>query len=725
MPLSEVIEIVRTREHRIRGVRFRDEKARSPSPFEGTIEDLLGNHHLARSQKSGTPAYSAVEYKEGALRGKRGVEVINAVALDFDHLTSEQAEAVCRKAQSAGWAHVCCSSFSHLSAGPEDHCFRMLIVPSRPILPDEYEAVWVATDKSLGREADKQARDCSRLWYVASCPPERMGSSFLRFHNGRPLDVDRALSHSAIPVKKRRKKLEGSVKEGGRTAVLMSLGGTMRRRGAGRDEIQAALQVSNASRCLPPLSDEKVRGVVDGLLKYDPSLPTLVFNRTDAGNAERFSIRAEGRFSYVHPWKVWLRYIGGKWEADDSNAVVREALATLRDLMSQAEKIPDDDYRGVMVQWALESEASARISALLKLGASMNFVSPAQLDRDRWALNVANGTVNLETGELRGAVATDWVTRQCPVHFDATAECPQWLEFLSDVMGGDTELVEFLQRAVGYSLTGETCEQVMFLLYGTGANGKSTFLETLRAMLDDYSAVTDFTTFLKRDSEGARNDLARLVGTRLVSATEAQQGKPLDEPLVKSLTGGDTITCRFLFKEFFDYEPQFKIWLAANHKPRVRGRDHGIWRRIVLIPFTVTIDEKKRDRQLGAKLKKELPGILRWALDGCRAWREKGLNPPGAVVEATTGYRDEMDLYQEFFEEQTVEGDLLWVSAFRRLRPFPRLVRESWDPDEIQKDALRRAPRPRIRGGPKKRVSGLERTRAQGSRRTDSAKRQV
>lgn len=216
---------------------------------------------------------------------------------------------------------------------------------------------------------------------------------------------------------------------------------------------------------------------------------------------------------------------------------------------------------------------------------------------------------------------------------------------------------------MGYSLTGHTSEQVLLLLYGIGANGKSTFLETVRALLGDYATQADFTTFLKRESDGARNDLARLVGTRFVSAVEAEAGKPLAEALVKQLTGGDTITARFLFREFFDFRPAFKLWLAANHKPTITGGDHGIWRRMRLVPFTVTIPEAERDAKLTSKLAAELPGILAWAVRGWLAWRAAGLGLPPEVQAATASYRDEMDALGPFLDEATAAVDGARITA--------------------------------------------------------------
>ena len=201
------------------------------------------------------------------------------------------------------------------------------------------------------------------------------------------------------------------------------------------------------------------------------------------------------------------------------------------------------------------------------------------------------------------------------------------------------------------------------MLYGTGANGKSTFIETIQTLLGDYAQRADFTTFIARNNDGPRNDVARLVGARLVATAEAESGKRLSEVVVKQLTGGDTISARFLYGEFFEYQPQFKIFLAANHKPVIRGTDHAIWRRIKLIPFTVTIPEEERDKQLAAKLRQELPGILAWALRGCLEWQQMGLGEPEEVRHATAEYRDEMDALVEFLEECCIRDETAKVAT--------------------------------------------------------------
>ena len=550
---------------------------------------------------------------------------------------------------------------------PDDCCFRVLILVSRPIKPDEYEAVWVAANGALGRIADANARDISRVWYVASCPPERLETALVQSGDGRPLDVDRALAASPLKPRPRRERRVTEPSEafanGDRNAGLTRIGGALRRKGAGRDELLAALLAANDARCSPPLLDAEVDAIVDSLLRYDPESPLLALNLSDFGNAERLKAHVGNRFAYVHSWGAWLHHDSVRWARDGSGEAIRAALATLRAVAAEAGKVSDGDQRAELLKHALDSESSARIAAMVTLGQSLLPIDNEALDRDPDVLNVANGTLDLRTAMLRPHDRGDWITRVCPVAWDPDAKAPRWEAFLHRAMGGNEHLIAFLQRAIGYSLTGHTNEQVLLLLYGTGANGKSTFLETLRNLLADYAAIADFTTFLKRDGEGARNDLARLVGARFVSAVEAEAGKPLAEALVKQLTGGDTITARFLFREFFDFRPQFKIWLAANHKPHIGGSDHGIWRRIRLIPFTVTIPEAERDPKLTEKLVEELPGILAWAVRGCLAWRERGLGAPDAIRAATNAYRDEMDVFGGFLEENCIRSDGTSISA--------------------------------------------------------------
>jgi putative DNA primase/helicase len=263
---------------------------------------------------------------------------------------------------------------------------------------------------------------------------------------------------------------------------------------------------------------------------------------------------------------------------------------------------------------------------------------------------------------LRPHQRRDMMSRSTHVTYDKKAHCQRWDSFLERVMPAP-EARAYLQRAVGYSLTGSTREQCLFFCWGAGLNGKSVFLEVILAMMGDYGASARIETFMPRRPGDIPNDLARLAGARFVTVSETSEGQRLQESLIKDATGGDTICARFLHREFFDFKPQFKLWIRGNHKPQIRGTDEGIWRRIHLIPFLVTIPKGEQDKGLVEKLKGELPGILNWALEGCAAWQEEGLNPPRAITDATSAYREEMDIVAEFLAERCVENKLASARA--------------------------------------------------------------
>ena len=259
-----------------------------------------------------------------------------------------------------------------------------------------------------------------------------------------------------------------------------------------------------------------------------------------------------------------------------------------------------------LLSHAHRSESEARIKAMVSLARTepeIRVLKHEDLDRDPWLLNVANGTLNLKTGVLESHSRNDLISRLIPIDYSEAAACPRWLSFLERVTEGDDELIGFLQKAVGYSLTGLTLEQVIFMLYGVGSNGKSTLLNIILELLADYGRQTGTETLLVKRGDQIPNGVARLAGSRFVSAVETESGRRLAEGLVKQMTGGDRMTARFLHHEFFEFQPTFKLWLAVNHKPRITGSDHAIWRRIRLIPFTLTVPESERDPDLTEKLK--------------------------------------------------------------------------------------------------------------------------
>ncbi|MDQ7789987.1 MAG: DNA primase family protein [Candidatus Desulforudaceae bacterium] len=377
------------------------------------------------------------------------------------------------------------------------------------------------------------------------------------------------------------------------------------------------------------------------------------YNTTDMGNARRLVAQHGQDLHYCGLWGKWLVWDGQRWIKDDTEEVYRRAKATVLRIYTEASKTLDEERRKSLSAWAVRSESEARIKSMINLARNEPGIPvlPAELDADPWLLNVDNGTLDLRAKELRKHQREDLITKLIPVEFDPGAECPNWDGFLNAIMRKNQEMIDFLQRAVGYALTGDISEQVLFFLHGSGSNGKSTFLHVISKLVADYGLQTPTETLMAKKSESIPNDVARLKGSRFVSAVETEEGRRLAEVLVKQLTGGDTITARFLHQEFFEFKPTFKLFLAANHKPVIRGTDNAIWRRIRLIPFAVTIPEDERDRQLAEKLSNELPGILYWALAGCADWQANGLGMPDEVRAAIAGYREEMDVLAGFLDE--------------------------------------------------------------------------
>lgn len=381
------------------------------------------------------------------------------------------------------------------------------------------------------------------------------------------------------------------------------------------------------------------------------------FTFDDTGNAQRL-FHAHGndlRYSFVNNcWYIWS---GQYWQEDKTGEIKRRADQTIRDLYIEARDEENEEVAKALTKWITQCRNSARKKSMITETQHIKGIpiTPDDIDIDPWLLNCNNGTINLKTGELMKHNRKDMITKNAPVEYNPKAKAEKWIKFLYKVMDGNKELVDFLQRAIGYSLTGNMSEQCIFMTYGSGANGKSTFLETIQAMLGDYSKSTSMQTFLVKQGDSASNDIARLFGARFVATVEADEGKKLSEALVKQITGGDKMTARFLHKEFFEFIPQFKIWMGTNHKPVIKGTDNGIWRRIRLIPFMVTIPKEEQDGNLKDKLANEWPGILAWAVKGCLEWQKQGLNPPQEIIAANESYRAEMDIIKGFLNDCCVK----------------------------------------------------------------------
>ncbi len=376
-------------------------------------------------------------------------------------------------------------------------------------------------------------------------------------------------------------------------------------------------------------------------------------NLTDVGNAERFACQHGDWVRYCYEWRAWLLWDGRHWRKDPGDGAMRLAKATARRIYEETATEPDDARRQRLAAWAVQSESEKRLRAMLALAQSEPGIAvrPDALDSDPRLLNVDNGTLDLRTGELRPHRREDLLTKIVPVVYDPAATCTLWLATLERIFGGRRPLIDYMQKAIGYALTGDTTEQVLFVFWGGGSNGKTVILTTAVTMLGDYALSTRPETLMAKKGDSIPNDVAQLRGRRLVIAVEADPGQRLAEGLVKQMTDGDVMTARFMHAEFFEFEPTFKLFLGTNHRPAIRGTDHAIWRRIRLIPFTVTIPDDQQDRHLTEKLRAEWPGILAWAVQGCLDWQRDGLGLPDEVKAATETYRIDMDLLGDFLEE--------------------------------------------------------------------------
>ena len=383
-------------------------------------------------------------------------------------------------------------------------------------------------------------------------------------------------------------------------------------------------------------------------------MPDLTrFGEHDADNALRVQEVAGGNFHHVAESGQWLVWDGFRWTPDKDGKMVRLFLNVMGAAASQGLGMENRKAGEALVKHSMRCRDRAKVDsglAMLKnvLGVT---ISANDLDADPWIIGTPGGLIDLRTGLPMPPDKRLLVTKSIACDYDPDATCPTWEQVIHTATAGDSELIRFLQCSIGYTLTGLTREQCLLFLYGLGANSKGTVVETVKALMSDYALTAPESLFTVDRNSSATNDIARLAGCRMACASELDENTAFAESRIKSLTGGDTITARFLHREFFDFRPTHKFWISGNHKPTVKGTDDGIWRRMRLVPFTVTIAPERRDLNLGDKLRNELPGVLRWALEGCLIWQREGLNTPQCVTQATAEYRASEDVVGQFLED--------------------------------------------------------------------------
>lgn len=400
--------------------------------------------------------------------------------------------------------------------------------------------------------------------------------------------------------------------------------------------------------------------------------PAVRFEQTDDGNAKYFVKYYSNRIRYSYVDKVWYVYNGTFWERDNGNQIIKLARQAVHDMPHHAgEYIENNTAKDPLAAWdrfVMRSGSAKSIQNMIQLAQSETSVDHGEFDKEDYLFNTKNGTIVLEPqayDQKRGLVnqlisqngqnaiitdhdAHDMISKCSPVLQNKKAGQPtRFLKFLNQIFMGNKDLVDFVQRCFGYSLSGDTSEQVMFLLVGDGRNGKTVLLNVLEKLMGTYAkTMASSSIMMKRD--GATHDLARLEGARVVVSNESNEGERLDESLLKSLTGNDTIVARYLYGSEFEFTPKFKLWMATNHKPIIRGTDKGIWRRLIVIPFKYTIPDDQVDKHLEQKLEQELPAILNWTIDGYYEWRKNGLQIPQIVTDENKDYQKQMNVIDQF-----------------------------------------------------------------------------
>ncbi|RQM99978.1 DNA primase [Staphylococcus warneri] len=410
----------------------------------------------------------------------------------------------------------------------------------------------------------------------------------------------------------------------------------------------------------------------------------------DTGNADRFIDRYGNLYKYSYIANKFYIYDGMKWKIDDKGSIrklIDEMIESIKDeKIIHGDDVTEEEAREFFQKYYKKTRGTQAKKNIMNELMHRRPATPDDFDRDDMLINVANGYIDLTSRELYKHDINKMFSQITNTDYTEKMQPAVWLDFLNDIFAGDQKVIRYIQKALGYSLTGSTREQIMFILFGKGRNGKSIFVEVISEILGDYSNNMQAKSLMVKKNDNVNTDIARLSKARFVTSSEPNEGFRFDEGLIKQLTGGDKVTARFLYAEEFEYTPKFKIWVSTNHKPIIRGTDDGIWRRLVLIPFDVQIPEEKVDKDLKYKLLREAPAILNWMAEGAYMWMQEGLAMPEKLKEASKAYRNEMDVIEQFIEDECKRVDDAKVKANELYELYKRWANENGNYKMSNKD---------------------------------------
>lgn len=691
---------------------FEDVQGTQLQRMTGTWEDIVRSIESPReySSKGSCPllklaTFGEVRSAKGGLRTDKNLLSISGIEGDYDGEAVSPAEAAARL--TAVSADACI--YTTASHTPEKPRWRVVAPLSHPHEPHEHEGLVALLNGALGGILADESFTLSQSYFIGKITGVKYETHRTR---GLPLDhldlfvdpigkkrvvVIGDLDSHAVEVRVSDEELIRQISSGeSYHAPLLALSARYHGRGMGEKTIVATLQGIMRAHCdeSPRWQDrfDDIPRMVTGAIDKFPVQPVGGIRHgrgdikalTEIGTADRLRAALSGRARFVPEIGLWMVW-EDRWIGEEGRARMTEAAKQIKQMLyREAEDLlragQGEDSQKVL-DWALRVQTLKMLNStidLLSLIPEMR-LGLASLDADPLVVGLdgARQVLDLETGKVRPAVPDDYVMKSLGVsELGDVTKAVTWLRFLNDVFDGDQELIEWIQRWSGYLLTGNTSEQCLLFLYGTGKNGKSVFVSTLRSTLGDYAKAipSESLAYFKRDPQSASPDLARLAGARLVTSVETEDGQQLAESLIKSLTGGDPVVARYLHKDPFEFDPSFKLMIAGNHKPVIRGTDSGIWRRIHLVPFTRMFGDGEADPLMANKLRAEAPHILAWMVQGYRAWQREGLGkPPHRVEEATLEYRDAMDTMGEFLADRCEQASDAFVAADALFQNF-----QSW-----------------------------------------------